>query len=141
MESLHPACCFIFIFGGIFYYALCSLAPEWSASVLQHTPFVNESMISFIESTYTKYGHGGVFFQAFSFMSFKIWTFLAVKVQFNPWIYFAIVMVSRTLRLGLVSWLASIVGRKFKSQIARYYVSLLVIYSILFVTMLIYIES
>ena len=109
--------------------------------ILLATPFVTPRMLEFIDNAYTNYGYAGILVQSVSFMSFKIWTYQAVKFEFAPYLYFPLVMISRTFRLMLVTWVAALIGRKCNQIAKPYFPILLVVYSIAFVSMLIVVES
>ena len=100
------AWCASFIGGGL-YFAFCSLQFAQAESILSHTPFVTPGMMSSISGWFERYGCWGALAQAWSFMSFKIWTFEAVRHDLSAWAYFPIVMLSRVFRLFVVAWLAS----------------------------------
>lgn len=129
------------LIGGIFYFVLVNWAPDLFGSVLKDTPFVTERMLQFVSDLYARYHYLGVLFQSFSFMSFKIWTYQAVNFQFNPFIYFPLVMLSRTIRLGAVSLLASRISPLIYRQVVKRPKIWIGIYSLLFLTGLILIEG
>lgn len=129
------------LIGGLVSYGLNLAFPAWMAGVLHGTPFVNAQMISFVNDVYTQHGHLGVLFQAFSFMQFKIWTQQAVQHGFNPVFYFGLVMVSRTIRFGAASLLAKNIGSRISALLIRHAVVFVVVYTALFVTMLILVEG
>jgi hypothetical protein len=128
-------------FGGITYYIFNIISFDTMSMILRETPFVTERMMSFIRDVYATYGLPGVLFQSFSFMSFKIWTHLAVESNLNPFGYFSLVMISRSLRLYPVVLLASLVGKFLPGFIRKHFVAILVVYSVSFVVMLVAIES
>ena len=96
--------------GGVVCFALNTFFLDEMGQILRATPFVQERMITEIDSLYSKLGPQAVLHQSFSFMQFKIWTHLAVLHGFQPILYFLLVMVSRAVRLGLVGLAAHLVG-------------------------------
>jgi hypothetical protein len=93
--------------GGGFYFAFCSLHPAPAEAIITHTPFVTPAMLSSISGLFERHGHWGALAQAYSFMSFKIWTFEAVRHHLSWWAYLPIVMFSRVFRLFVVTWIAA----------------------------------
>jgi hypothetical protein len=93
--------------GGSLYFVFCSLHFPLAESILSHTPFVTPRMLASISGTFDRAGHWGALAQAYSFMSFKIWTFEAVRHHLSWWAYFPIVMFSRVFRLFVVTWFAA----------------------------------
>ncbi len=127
--------------GGLLSYGLNLLYPEWMAQVLHSTPFVQQSMIDFVDGVYTKHGHAGVLFQAFSFMQFKIWTQAAVKFDFNAFVYFSFVMISRSIRFGASAWLAKIIGSRIEKFLRAHIVLFSLMYTLAFIGLLIMLEG
>lgn len=93
--------------GGVFYLWWASHHFEAAQSILEMTPFVSAQMHSKISSIYQQHGVWGALFQSWSFMSFKIWTFEAIRHQLSLAHYFPIVIFSRVFRIFVVSWLSS----------------------------------
>jgi hypothetical protein len=93
--------------GGSLYFVFCSLHFTTAESIITHTPFVAPRMLASISGLFDRYGVWGALAQAYSFMSFKIWTFEAVRHGLSWWTYFPIVMFSRVFRLFVVSWFAA----------------------------------
>lgn len=129
------------LLGGLVSWMLNSYWLEEMGRVLQVTPFVTQQMIDTIAGWYTQYGPPAVFFQSISFMQFKIWTHLAVRQDFDPVIFFVIVMLSRAVRFAAVAWIGSFVGRRMPKTIERHAIALTACYSILFVLMLMVMEG
>ena len=127
--------------GGVVYYILNLFALDSLGEILRHTPFVTDRMILFVQETYGKYGHLGVLFQSFTFMSFKIWTNVAVVMGLNPIIYFPLVMISRVFRLYPVTWLSAYISRYTTNFLKNNFLVVLAGYVILFFTMLIVLEN
>jgi membrane protein YqaA with SNARE-associated domain len=93
--------------GGAGYFAFCTFNLPLAESILAGTPFVTPRMLASISALFDHSGVWGALAQSWSFMSFKIWTFEAVRHHFSWWAYFPIVMVSRAFRLFVVAWLAA----------------------------------
>lgn len=129
------------LIGGVFYFTLLQSQPEFFGSLLQRTPFVTDRMLKFVNDLYARHQYLGVLFQSFSFMSFKIWTYQAIKFHFNPALYFPLVMLSRTVRLGAVAYLASRISPFIYSHVVRHPKVWIGVYSFLFLAGLILIES
>ncbi|MCX6118882.1 MAG: hypothetical protein NT027_15200 [Proteobacteria bacterium] len=127
--------------GGLLSYGLNLLYPEWMAQILHSTPFVQQSMIEFVDGVYTKHGHAGVLFQAFSFMQFKIWTQAAVKFDFNAFVYFSFVMISRSIRFGASAWLAKIIGSRIEKFLKDHIVLFSILYTLTFIGLLVMLEG
>lgn len=122
--------------GGGLCWVLNVVAFDTMGRVLAATPFVSAAMFGVIDAWYAEYGNLAVAFQAFSFMPFKVWTRLAVEHGFNPGPYFAIAMVSRTVRFAVSAWVASLVGRRFPRVVARYGLPMMIAYTVIFVVAL-----
>ncbi len=93
--------------GGSLYFVFCSLHFALADSIISATPFVTPRMLASISGLFDRFGYWGALAQAYSFMSFKIWTFEAVRHHLSWWTYFPIVMFSRVFRLFVVAWLAA----------------------------------
>lgn len=93
--------------GGSLYFLFCSLHFPLAESIISHTPFVTPRMLAQVSGLFDRHGSWGAFAQSWSFMSFKIWTFEAVRHDLSWWTYFPIVMLSRAFRLFAVTWLAA----------------------------------
>ena len=93
--------------GGLFYLWWASKHFEAAQSILEMTPFVSARMHAKISALYQEHGAWGALFQSWSFMSFKIWTFEAIKQQLSLAHYFPIVILSRVFRIFVVSWISS----------------------------------
>lgn len=126
--------------GGAMYYLLNIISFNTMNTILQQTPFVTERMFIFIRDVYMNHGLTGVLFQSFSFMSFKIWTHLAVESNLNPFGYFSLVMISRSLRLYLVIFLSSLVGKFFPDFIRKHFILVFISYTLIFISMLTILE-
>lgn len=129
------------LIGGVLSFTLNSLHPAWMASVLEATPFVQAKMIAFVEGIYSRHHYIGVLFQAFSFMQFKIWTHLAVLHGFNPLIYFSLVMLSRMVRFGSISFLAKNIGDRIQTLLKGHALTFVFMYTVLFLALLFALES
>lgn len=127
--------------GGALYFLFCRENIELAASLLQSTPFVEPRMHLFIEGLYERHGAWGALAQSWSFMSFKIWTFEAVKRGFDWWPFFPIVMFSRVFRLFVVSWLASLSAHWLGPVWGKRPIVSWVTYSVLFLGALIWLEK
>lgn len=134
------AWCASFI-GGSLYFAFCSLHIALAESILGHTPFVTPRMLASISELFDRHGEWGALAQSWSFMSFKIWTFEAVRHHFAWWTYFPIVMCSRIVRLFVVSWAASHLSRWVKPWWDRRPVLSWALYTAAFLVMLIVMEQ
>ncbi len=129
------------LIGGAISFGLNFLIPAWMANVLSVTPFVQPHMIAFVDAVYSKHGYVGVLFQAFSFMQFKIWTQYAVMHGFNPALYLFLVMISRAVRFGAVAVLSKEIGKKISGSLWSHALIFVVIYTILFFSLLIALET
>jgi hypothetical protein len=127
--------------GGALYFWFCHQNLELAGSILKVTPFVTERMHNHIISIYESHGVWGAMAQSWSFMSFKIWTYEAVTQNFSFEAFFPIVMISRILRLFVVSWVASIASPWLRPVWVRKKSVSWSIYTVVFVFMLIIIEA
>lgn len=127
--------------GGAIYFFFCQNRIELAGQILAITPFVTQRMHNFIISLYADYGPWGALAQAWSFMSFKIWTYEAAKQEFSFIPFFPIVMFSRIFRLFVVSWLASKSSPWIRPIWVRYKTLAWACYSIFFIAMLMIIEK
>jgi hypothetical protein len=126
--------------GGALYFVFCQKNLELAGTILATTPFVTSRMHSFIAELYSDYGPWGALAQAWSFMSFKIWTYEAVKHGFAFTPFFPIVMISRVFRLFVVSWLLSRISPWIKPFWLKNKFISWVLYTVFFITLLIIIE-
>lgn len=127
--------------GGLFYFWWASRNPAEAQSVLSQTPFVTPRMQETISNWYEKYGFWGALLQSWSFMSFKIWTFEAIKKDFFFWFYFPVVTFSRVFRLFVVTYLAARVSPFVFPLWRKKPLVSWIAYSILFISGLILIEK
>ena len=93
--------------GGALYFAFCTVDLRLAESILAQTPFVTPRMLAFVSGYYERHGAWGALAQSWSFMSFKIWTFEAVRHDLSWWVFLPIVMFSRLFRLFVVAWAAA----------------------------------
>ena len=93
--------------GGLFYLWWAAHHLSTAQSILEVTPFVNARMHEKISLLYQELGAWGAVFQSWSFTSFKVWTFGAIKHELNLTHYFTIVIASRLFRFIFISWLFS----------------------------------
>lgn len=127
--------------GGALYFLFCRENLELAGDILRSTPFVTERMHDFIIKLYDEYGPWGALAQSWSFMSFKIWTYEAVKKGFTFMPFFPIVMFSRIFRLFVVSWIVAKSSGWLRPIWFRNPLISWIIYSTSFVGMLIVIED
>jgi hypothetical protein len=127
--------------GGALYFLFCHQNLELAGSILNVTPFVTERMHNQITRIYESHGVWGAMAQSWSFMSFKIWTYEAVRQGFLFQDFFPIVMLSRIFRLFLVSWLAARASPSLKPIWIKKKPLSWCIYTAVFIFMLIIIES
>jgi hypothetical protein len=95
------------ILGGVFYFWWASHYFATAQKILEITPFVTPRMHSSISNIFQEHGAWGALFQSWSFMSFKIWSFEAIKHRLSFSHYFPIVVFSRIFRIFVVSWVSS----------------------------------
>ena len=107
--------------------------------ILYQTPFVNSEMIARVREFYLDYGLLGVLMQSISFISFKIWTHLAVEVGFQPVWYFLLVCISRALRIYVVVMVGVYLSR-FATLARRHFVPLVSLYAVASLTLLFIVE-
>jgi hypothetical protein len=127
--------------GGALYFLFCRSNIELAGTILGVTPFVSQRMHDFISNLYTDYGAWGAIAQSWSFMSFKIWTYEAVKHGLAFFSFFSIVMFSRVFRLFVVAWFAARLSPVFLPIWTKGKIWSWVIYTIGFLGMLIVIEK
>lgn len=127
--------------GGALYFLFCREYLDLANTILNATPFVTERMHAYIIDLYDNHGPWGAMYQAWSFMSFKIWTYEAVRKNFSFSEFFPIVMFSRIFRLFVVSWLAAMSAPWLRGWWCRNKLLAWSIYSVFFITTLIIIEG
>lgn len=127
--------------GGLFYFWWASKNPELAQTVLSQTPFVSSRMQESISNLYQKYGFWGALFQSWSFMSFKIWTWEAIRADLNFWGYFPVVVFSRIFRLFVVTYGAARLSPWLLPIWNRRPVLSWILYATLFISGLILIEK
>jgi membrane protein YqaA with SNARE-associated domain len=126
--------------GGAGYFVFCTAEPAVAERILAATPFVTPRMLASISAQFDQHGAWGALAQSWSFMSFKIWTFEAVRHQIPWWAYIPLVMVSRAVRLFGVSWAASRLSPALRPWWMRRPARSWTLYSCAFLLMLILIE-
>jgi hypothetical protein len=127
--------------GGALYFLFCRENLELAGAILAATPFVTERMHQFIVDLYDQHGPWGGLAQAWSFMSFKIWTYEAVKHEFSFVPFFPIVMFSRVFRLFVVAWISAKAAPWLRPTWLRNKTISWISYTALFITMLFIIEK
>jgi len=127
--------------GGALYFLFCSSYMDLAGEIMAVTPFVSQRMHDFISGLYQNYGPWGAMAQSWSFMSFKIWTYEAVRHGFAFFPYFPLVMFSRIFRLFVVAWIAAKASPFVLPIWSRGRIWSWVVYSIGFISMLIVIEK
>lgn len=127
--------------GGTLHYALISRWPDKMGDILNATPFVNERMKTFVRGRYTAHGEWGALWQAWSFISLKIWTYEAFQAHLNPYKYFPIVVFSRLFRFFPEAIAAAYFGNKWGGLLKTRKWLYLVLYVLSFIGGLILIES
>ena len=120
--------------GGILYYILCLQYPAETASLLLATPFVSQQKIAFVSGLYESYGVLGAFAQSFTLIPFKIWTSVLTTYHLSPISYFLLVMLSRFIRFGVSGAAAIWIGRKLGVKLERYFLVIIIGFSVIFLT-------
>lgn len=126
--------------GGIFYFLLIQFMGEKLYTILLNTPYIGNTNILTVQGFYDNYGVYGTIFQSFTFMPFKIWTYLSVSNQLNPFIYFLFVMISRIVRFGIVIIIAKMLNKYFGNFIKKHFILAVLSYGILFVLLIEFME-
>jgi hypothetical protein len=127
--------------GGTIYFFFCRENLELAGTILATTPFVTPRMHRFIIELYDTHGPWGALAQAWSFMSFKIWTYEAVKHGFSFVPFFPIVMFSRVFRLFVVSWISAKTAPLLRPIWLRNKAIAWALYTVFFISMLVIIEK
>lgn len=128
------------ILGGIFYFVLIQFMGEKLYAVLINTPYIGSANILTVQGFYDTYGVYGTIFQSFTFMPFKIWTYLSVSNQLNPLIYFLFVMISRIVRFGIVIIIAKILNKYFGNIIRKNFIISILSFVTFFVLLIEFME-
>ena len=129
------------LLGASLYYLLNVYYFEKMTSILLSTPFVTDFMINYIDNLYLKYGVLGTLFQAFSFMSLKIWINLAVQHNLNFLSFIILTGISRIIRFGVVLFITLFVKKKFGAFLKKHALTVSLIYLFCFIVLLFVVES
>lgn len=129
------------LLGGIFYYCLNFFYFDQLIRVLYHTPFISERNILFVSEILGKYGVFGAFFQSFTLIPFKIWTSFVFSNGLNPYVYFAIVMISRFIRFFIFALVALYLRKSFERVIRNNFCLLLSLYLVVFFMFMFILEA
>lgn len=97
--------------GGIAYYVFCLQYPETAQAMLLRTPLAGPEGRAYVADILDTYGVTGVWRQAFSFVPFKVWTNAVAERGLDPVSYFALAMLSRSVRF-FCSGLLAVLLRK-----------------------------
>jgi membrane protein YqaA with SNARE-associated domain len=127
--------------GAAFYFVLNLFFFEGLEKVLMATPFVNDGMIVRIENILGTHGLMGLLFQAFSFMSLKIWVHLAVENDLPFHWFMLLTGISRALRFFLFAFFFSRIGSRFDGLLKRYFIPFALLYVIGFILILLVMET
>jgi membrane protein YqaA with SNARE-associated domain len=127
--------------GASFYFALNLLYFDELGPVLMATPFVNQGMIVRIEGILADHGPAGLLYQAFSFMSVKIWVRVAVAQGLPLWVFIPLTGLSRALRFLLFAWVFSRIGTRVGELLRRYFIPFVILFVLGFVGLLVFMET
>jgi membrane protein YqaA with SNARE-associated domain len=109
--------------------------------ILMATPFVNEGMISRINDILAANGLTGLLYQAFSFMSVKIWVHLAVERGIPFLVFISLTGISRALRFLIFSWVFSRIGIRYEGLLRKYFIPFVALFVIGFLGIIVIMES
>jgi len=127
--------------GVSFYFVLNLFFFDKLGKILLMTPFVNEEMILQIKNILATNGLTGLLFQAFSFMSVKVWVHIGVenKIPFHQFIF--LTGLSRALRFFLFAFISSQIGSRLNHFLRSYIIPFVILYVVGFIAMLIFLET
>lgn len=121
------------------YFMFVSQYPEKAGEILIETPFIRERMFENIDSLYSNQGVSVALKQTTTVIPVKVWTYQAVIHNFDYFVYLLFIGISKAIRIFLVCFIFSIIGKKFKKPIRKYSSMFLLLYVVLFFLVLFYI--
>lgn len=127
--------------GAGFYFLLNLFFFDQLKPILMATPFVHERMFTQIQGILAAYGVKGLLFQAFSFMSVKIWVHVAVQNAVPFFQFILLTGISRALRFFLFALLFSRIGGRLEGWLRKYFIPFVVLYVIGFLSVLLTLET
>ena len=127
--------------GASFYFLLSTLFFYQLTPVLMATPFVNEGMITEIQNILATYGLAGLLFQAFSFMSVKIWVHEAVASGIPFLVFIPLTGLSRALRFFVFARVFSWLGEHFTGPLRRYFIAVVTLFTLGFLAVIVIMEG
>lgn len=129
------------LLGASFYFMLNLIFFDELSKILLITPFVNHGMITQIENIYAVYGLKGLLFQAFSFMSVKIWVHVAVEKSIPFFLFILLTGISRALRFFLVGVVSSKLGARINGFLREHFILLTILYALAFLSVIVFLET
>ena len=108
--------------------------------ILRNTPFVVDRMFSYVESLYMVHGESWALYQWFSFMSSKIWVYLAVEHHFSIFPFIMYMTVFRIVRFVGVVFFGIFLSKVYLDRLKPFTVYLLIAYSLGFFWLLFFLE-
>ena len=127
--------------GAGFYFVLNLFFFEELEKILLVTPFVNDRMVLQIQNILATHGLKGLLFQAFSFISVKIWVHLAVENNIPFQWFIVLTGLSRALRFFLFAMVFRRIGLRFNVLLGRYFIPFVTLYVLGFITLLVILET
>ena len=133
------ACILFSLMGISAYFLFTSQYPAVSREILTNTPFINAEMLDKVGRVYSQQGVTAALKQTTTVIPVKVWTFQAVNYNFNFFSYLFLIAISRAIRMFLVCFIFSYLGKRCASLIRKNAVPFLMFYLLLFFIILFYI--
>jgi membrane protein YqaA with SNARE-associated domain len=124
------------LIGITFYFLFVSNYPSISLNILMNTPFINQNMIDSINTLYNNEGIVSSLWQTTTFFPVKVWTYQAALHNFDLFLYLFFLAISRSIRMFIISFTFSFLGRKFNRFIRRNLLWMLIVYILVFFAIL-----
>lgn len=114
--------------GSIIWYYVCICFYDTVQDLLPNIPFIQSDMYSIVQKYLHEYGIESGFFQAFSYISGKLWVFLASRESFSFALFFWAMMISRVFRFSWTALKSGLLGYYFVRHTYKH----VILYSVLF---------
>ncbi len=125
--------------GGILAYAVGAASPSVSDALVEHTPFMEDEMVEFVDRTFLENDALGVIYQPTSGVPFKVFAYHGGQQTLNIFVLMSVGTAVRFIRFGIAYVGAYVAGRmigKYFGRIPPHYG--LVIYLVVFTIARIY---
>lgn len=107
------------------------------ATIIFRLPFTHIGMLTKVEHFIQSYGHISILLQPFSGIPSKVWTYdIYQSPHWHPWLFLLLLTLARGTRMMLIGGIGYLVSKRIPTIIQRYWLFLLVLYTVLFLIFL-----